>query len=134
MDLLAHYAAVKKRIASQGTAPKQPEPPQEPAPKIKKAPTPEERLLQVQRRLPELTPELRIAITNILLAYDVAWEQVTGHGRIEKYVTCRRSIVWLLHCQGWSTPRIGRLMNRDHSTIVYALQQIRKSHIKRGQP
>lgn len=126
MDLIAHYAAVKSRIASARPIKDKENAADQNQATTKTKISAAERALQVQRMLPSLTPELRQSIIWILLAHDVAWEQVTGHGRIQKYVMCRRSIVWLLHCQGWSTPRIGRLMNRDHSTIVYALSLLTK--------
>lgn len=128
MDLVAHYAAVKKRILSSASLPERVsiEKKQKFIEEInqKKEELRQDRIRQVQRRMPDLTPELRSSITHILLAHNLTWEQITGTGKIRPYVMCRRSIVWLLHCQGWSSPRIGRLMKRDHSTVLHALNEV----------
>jgi len=29
-----------------------------------------------------------------------------------------------LAAKGWSTPRIGRLLNRDHSSVVHGLRRV----------
>lgn len=128
MDLVAHYAEIRKRItqaphvAAKLIPPKVVEPP--PPEPVQKEGWDESRIEQVQRRMPLMTQDLKNSITYVLLAHDLTWEQITGRGRIKPYVMCRRSIVWLLRCQDWSTPRIGRLMKRDHTSILHALNAV----------
>jgi chromosomal replication initiation ATPase DnaA len=48
-------------------------------------------------------------------------EQLQGKGRFARHVDARRVCFQYLNAQGWSTPEIGALFNRDHTTISYAL-------------
>jgi chromosomal replication initiation ATPase DnaA len=41
-------------------------------------------------------------------------------------VEIRYECIKFFRAQGFSTPEIGRIMKRDHSTIVHALQKIAK--------
>lgn len=43
-------------------------------------------------------------------------------GRFAPMIEARRACFAYLREQGWSYPQIGALFNRDHTTILYALQ------------
>jgi len=50
-------------------------------------------------------------------------EDVIGKSRFKKLVAVRQLCVFRLREEGYSTTEIGRIMNRDHSTIVHALNK-----------
>jgi chromosomal replication initiator protein len=52
-------------------------------------------------------------------------EDILGKSRFVPLVKVRRKCVVMLREKGYSTTEIGRIMNRDHSTIVNSLQKSR---------
>lgn len=52
-------------------------------------------------------------------------EDILGKSRFGPLVKVRRKCVVMLREKGYSTTEIGRIMNRDHSTIVTSLQKSR---------
>jgi chromosomal replication initiator protein len=52
-------------------------------------------------------------------------EDILGKSRFGPLVKVRRKCVVMLRDKGYSTTEIGRIMNRDHSTIVTSLQKSR---------
>ena len=57
--------------------------------------------------------------------YGYTAEDVIGKNRQKQLVSVRRQCVVMLREKGYSTTEIGRIMNRDHSTIVHALQMVK---------
>ncbi len=49
-------------------------------------------------------------------------DEVTGQRRHKMLIAARSAIAIVLLERGWSYPRIGRALNRDHTTIVHAVQ------------
>ena len=49
-------------------------------------------------------------------------EDILGPRKFKHLVTVRRKCIVMLREKGYSTTEIGRIMNRDHSTICHALQ------------
>ena len=58
--------------------------------------------------------------------YDYTVEDVLGKSKLKALVAVRRKCVVMLRSKGYSTTEIGRIMQRDHSTIVHALQKMAK--------
>jgi hypothetical protein len=56
-------------------------------------------------------------------------EDILGPSRYKKIVDARHECIALFRSRGLSTPAIGRIMQRDHSSIVHALQQIKKKAV-----
>jgi len=52
-------------------------------------------------------------------------DDILGKSRFKMLVRVRRKCVVMLREKGYSTTEIGRIMNRDHSTIVTSLQKSR---------
>lgn len=52
-------------------------------------------------------------------------EDILGPRKFKPLVTVRRKCVVMLREKGYSTTEIGRIMNRDHSTICTSLQKSR---------
>jgi len=69
----------------------------------------------------ELTADERKALGEIAVLHGFYLEQLFGKGRFAKHVEARRECFRYLNQNGWSTPEIGALFNRDHTTVAYAL-------------
>jgi chromosomal replication initiation ATPase DnaA len=61
-------------------------------------------------------------IGEIAYKYGYTAEDIVGEKRYRRLVKVRRECVGMLREKGYSTTEIGRIMNRDHSTIVVSLQ------------
>jgi len=57
--------------------------------------------------------------------YGYTLEDILGKSKLKALVTVRRKCIVWLRGKGYSTTEIGRIMNRDHSTIVHSLQKSR---------
>ena len=120
-ELMAHYAAVRNRIAPRDAR----------AVSIKIPPKIEVDPLEKERRrialltygMPVIAPDVKSSIVSMLLAYNVSWFAVIGKGRRHRICMCRRAITWVLYLRGWSHPKIGKLMQCDHSSSVYAVHK-----------
>jgi hypothetical protein len=55
---------------------------------------------------------------------DVSFELVKGKRRFYELVTARGIISKILHSKGHSLQHIGRLLNKDHSTIIHYIHMI----------
>lgn len=55
--------------------------------------------------------------------YGYTLEDILGKSKLKALVTVRRKCIVWLRGKGYSTTEIGRIMNRDHSTIVHSLQK-----------
>lgn len=60
-------------------------------------------------------------IDAVCIRYDITRQELTGDGRQQRLIIARREVAEELSRRGWSTPQIGRCLNRDHSSIVYLL-------------
>lgn len=63
------------------------------------------------------------AIDTIAQQYGYTVEDMLGKSRLKRVVAVRRLCILMLRGKGYSTTEIGRIMNRDHSTIVHALNK-----------
>lgn len=71
-----------------------------------------------------LTPrEKNLAdIGEIAYKYGLTVDDMIGKRKHKMLMNARRECVAMLRAKGLSTPQIGKIMNRDHSTIVHSLQ------------
>lgn len=53
-------------------------------------------------------------------------DDIIGKLRFKRVVAVRRLCILALREKGYSTTEIGRIMNRDHSTICHALNKVLK--------
>jgi chromosomal replication initiation ATPase DnaA len=78
----------------------------------------------------ELRKEAEDQINPILSKYNVTWEQVFKHNRSTLFILARQEICVAIRTKlKWSYPKIGRLFNRDHATILNSVnkyKQLRK--------
>jgi chromosomal replication initiation ATPase DnaA len=61
-------------------------------------------------------------IAAIAEPYYYTVEDILGPSRFKRLVYVRRLCVSMLRQKGYSTTEIGRIMNRDHSTICNSLK------------
>lgn len=54
--------------------------------------------------------------------YGATFGEIIGTTRAKYVVNARRAIVMILHESGMSANAIGRLMHRDHTTILHAIK------------
>jgi chromosomal replication initiation ATPase DnaA len=64
-------------------------------------------------------------IAAIAQEYDYTLEDVLGPRKFRALVEVRSKCIVMLRDKGYSTTEIGRIMKRDHSTVVHALQKSR---------
>lgn len=62
-------------------------------------------------------------IAEIAEAHHLTVEDILSPKRHKYLVSVRRKCIYMLRDKGHSTTEIGRIMGRDHSTIVVALQK-----------
>jgi chromosomal replication initiation ATPase DnaA len=63
-------------------------------------------------------------IGEIAYKYGYTAEDILGKSRYKRLVMVRRECVGMLRAKGYSTTEIGRIMDRNHSTIVHSLQTL----------
>lgn len=63
-----------------------------------------------------------VEIRQIAHNYGYTVEDILGPSRNRHLVIVRRECVAMLRAKGLSTVQIGKIMDRDHSTIVHSLQ------------
>jgi len=143
-DWIAHYAAVKARIAVGRPRPlAPPAPAPEPVPAIQALPTARARPPQAKPRAPRasvrqarkdrvaphaarysLTQEqIETLCADILAAHGATWLTVTGRSTSGALIRPRLEIYRRLLALGWSYSAIGRACNRDHTTIIYYVEK-----------
>ena len=65
----------------------------------------------------------RDQVEAICQQHEVTLDEVLGPRRTRHIVAARHNVMVALRARGWSTTRIGQIMDRDHSTVVHALQK-----------
>lgn len=147
IDWLAHYAAVKARIAA--GRPRPPAPPRrapDPVPELPPRPalpplpmaTPRvilpkpsfsARALRKQRvaeaaARQTMTPEqLADLCDDILANHSISWATLVGHGQAASYIRPRLEVYRRLIDRGWSYSAIARACQRDHTSIMYYIEK-----------
>lgn len=56
--------------------------------------------------------------------YDVQVEQILSDARNVNAARARQAVCWLLRARGFSLPTIGKIVGRDHTTVLYACNKI----------
>lgn len=69
-------------------------------------------------------------IEQICIEYGVALHEVMGDSRVHDYVYARQACFYALQKMGLSSTQIGRLMSRDHSTVLYGIR-VHKERVNR---
>ena len=72
----------------------------------------------------------RKAVWPVLDAYGIAWNNVIAGDRRPYMVRVRWEVYEALRKTGMSTPLIGRIVKRDHTTVLHGLRALeaRRAH------
>lgn len=62
-------------------------------------------------------------IATICARHGIALDDLRARRRDLQAVRARQELCGVLHHAGWSLPRIGRLLDRDHSTVLHAVRK-----------
>lgn len=70
----------------------------------------------------------RDALESVLdaVAHRGGWGREWRHSRRKPYPDARNEVFAWLRQFGWSLPHIGRVMGRDHSTVLYGIQMAKQ--------
>ena len=68
-------------------------------------------------------------MARVCRAYQTTPEMLRSYRRSNKLNAARREFIRLADAQNWSTTVIGRLLNRDHSTVCYHLERLRREEV-----
>ena len=77
-----------------------------------------------------MTPQARAIIREIAALRGVDPYKIIGHSRKEKLFRARIEVARALDARGYSTPQIGMILGKDHSTIVFYLGRGQKKPSK----
>jgi len=58
--------------------------------------------------------------------YNITWEELRSRRKPRRLARAREDIAVALRARGWSFPLIGKLLRKDHSTIVLMVQRAAK--------
>jgi chromosomal replication initiation ATPase DnaA len=71
----------------------------------------------------------RISAREIIIAaakeFGVLPFEITSPTHERRVVLARRVAMWLMHERGWSSTKIGQIADKDHSTVLTALNDLR---------
>ncbi len=81
---------------------------------------------EVQAMFAKEDKDWRKQVTEIIVEHGENLPRLRGGNRDANIVACRRAISIALFERGWSLPRIGHFMNRDHTSILSLLKNHRK--------
>jgi hypothetical protein len=73
-----------------------------------------------------MTPQARAIIDEIAAKHGVDPRKIANPCRITKVYRARVEVAKRLSERGYSTPRIGAILNHDHTTIVFYLGNAKK--------
>ncbi|MBL9070431.1 MAG: hypothetical protein JNM03_10620 [Sphingopyxis sp.] len=65
----------------------------------------------------------REIIARVAKLHDIEPEDITGSSRARLHCEARWQVMRELRAKGLSNPRIGRLLNRDHSSVMHGLRR-----------
>lgn len=83
-------------------------------------------MLNLRRDLPGIPDGARAIIGEIADEHQVAISDLMGVRSTQK-LSLARWVIWSrLRDRGYSSPQIGRIFNRDHTTVVHGWQRLAK--------
>lgn len=154
-ELVSRYAEARRNLWGKPqkpikALPKPVEP--HPEPQVEEPPLPfypplpaaSQALLKPHEELPKPTQEeldlllydddviWREGVKKILLSYGENMRRLTSMQRDAHILQCRVAVATYLRNRGWSYPRIGQFMKRDHTSIIYLISpDMKKSRLRK---
>ena len=68
----------------------------------------------------------RSLVIPVLKKYGIDWKTIVGHRRFQHMTMPRFEIYTVLRDNGYSSAKIGRICNRDHTSILYGVKKFRR--------
>lgn len=123
----AHYAAIRAKFNKAPiplrVVPPPPEPEHTPAPDhVLEAEISRLQILMEGCRIPS---RLRLLVLPMIEEHDIPWSMLVSPSRMEYLKGPRRKIWAMLQREGLSLPQIGKMFNRDHTTILHGINATR---------
>lgn len=123
----AHYAAIKAKFNKAPiplrVVPPPPEPEHIPAPDhVLEAEISRLQVLMEGCRIPS---RLRLLVLPMVEECGIPWSMLVSPSRMEYLKGPRRKIWVMLQREGLSLPQIGKMFNRDHTTILHGINATR---------
>jgi hypothetical protein len=110
-EQVAHYKEVRARIVQAGL----------------RVPPPLPKVVTVERKPCPVEGFRGRILHECAKDHGVTVEDLIGWGRTTRLVNARRDAIWRLHQRGtMSLKQIGRLLNKDHTTILHAIRKYTK--------
>lgn len=69
--------------------------------------------------------QTRSIVIPILRKYGVDWQTITGPRKFAHLLVPRYEVYKALYDKGYSSSRIGKICNRDHTSVLHALKKFR---------
>ena len=135
MDLIQHYKQVRFRLWNAAQIPKikREEPIVEQfKPEEKPTESCSQTIIVPRRRIQGLSGPRSEDIYQILDKYDVSWKDVIGRSRKKKYISIRAEVYAYLLNHGFSKSHIGKICNRDHTSILHILNTYSTDNTHQG--
>lgn len=129
LDLRAHYAAVRRRINARALRVLPPPTENLAVPAIiYKSPIGPRRPLFSEVVVPLTSPIIaRTIVQQVADKFGLTVEQLVSDSRRQHLVFARQELYWRLHMETtWSIARIGRFLDRDHTTVLHGIRKHRK--------
>lgn len=71
-------------------------------------------------------PTAKAALQRAAEQYEITVDEMLAYGRKQECVLARRQVMVDLREQGWTTTRIARVFNFDHTSVVYNLKKAKE--------
>lgn len=76
-----------------------------------------------------INEQIRGILNEVCKKYGVTRPELSGASKMSWYVRARDEAIWRLRNEmRLSAPHIAAIMKRNHSTIIHALEKLRKEH------
>lgn len=69
---------------------------------------------------------IKQAINDVCKDYDITYEQIISPTRMRTVSLPRQVAMFKLHQLGYSLVEIGKIFNKDHTTVIHAVRKIEK--------
>ena len=66
---------------------------------------------------------IRALVVDAARLHGVPVAEIMGHNKAPRVVRARQAVMAEAHLRGLSTPRIGAVLRRDHSTVLYGIRR-----------
>lgn len=134
-ELIEHYAKVRRRLYGKPKSPSR-APAVRAKPEPVTCPEPSPRVVKI-RKPPDHDKGPRWAMwlaSRIAMYHGVNFDVMMSKTRVQKYVEARHAACYWIHRRtGWSLPRVGDVLNREHTSVLNAIRRHEATRAKKNQ-